>query len=836
MKNLFSTLLIFSLLIKGLTAQELLQKIYGELGSNEDRGECIIATADGGSLVAGKAINPTTQFFDAFLLKLDANGEKMWYKTFESAKNTEAHDVIQSPFGGFIFCGSVENEDKNGTDAAIWKVDNDGNLEWEKVFDSPLNESFTSITRRSNGEYMVAGYSKEYIGPNGYSRNKINLMEVDEDGILHTIGSIDINILQIPLKIWEKPNNSIDILLKFNEDLEISNIPIDSIQSRKLAGFGFSATNTKNFQVLIDSLDRNYFINYTKEYGIVLNRYEPYIDDYWAISIPTTGEGTFEATFLDNNHIKLIAFEKFNTEITSIKTYIIDIRDKNYSLTNSLTKNFNLSSVHSVISTFNGYTFLMNDTIANTGEMDFRVLHIEDSTQNYQLKWEQVYGLKSPNQNETFVRQCTTKKGNQIALAQRYNPDFQYFILKTDKNGNKINESTIAAEFLTNSYKILDIKPTPDDGVAILSYTNEELHLWKISSAGVFEWEKEVPVNLPEEFNILIVRPDGYAFFNQNLTFGGLTYLYLFDNDLNITGYRKITSTDPGFISNGVCLENGGIMLFGVNTSFIDDSLSNSSIKTILTDKYGYQYKENYINSKNYFSNGNDLIQVKLIKDNLYVYPEFNQIEILKINSAGVLETTYPINSNILNYESRILDLQERTCRGIMIAYSYTEYYRPEYFSVIFQAIGENGISSDPACLQIEPSFETCNESKFVADYTYTYWNSQRIVDNSTDLVFHKITYPKSTQIAPQSNKLRVLQNPTSAEHLCLALTNNYEGDFTLQIFNTEGRLMQSYKENKLAGLWENSYFVPGLSIGTYFIKAQIGADNFQAKWINISK
>jgi hypothetical protein len=128
MKNLLSIVFIFSFLINNLNAQELIQKVYGEHGSNEDRGECIITTSDGGSLVAGRAINPNTQFFDAFLLKLDANGEKMWYKTFESTKNTTATEVIQSSDEGFIFCGTVENVDNNGTGAAVYntpqKLDN----------------------------------------------------------------------------------------------------------------------------------------------------------------------------------------------------------------------------------------------------------------------------------------------------------------------------------------------------------------------------------------------------------------------------------------------------------------------------------------------------------------------------------------------------------------------------------------------------------------------------------------------------------------------------------------------------------------------------------------
>ncbi len=112
-------------------------------GSNSDQANAVVATADGGCLVAGANVV-------AVITKISALGTIEWTKTLEG---DVAYALINTVDGGFAIAGRTTNE--------IWilKLDNTTNIEWQTtyLFEGAKSDVAYSLTQTSDGEYVIAG-------------------------------------------------------------------------------------------------------------------------------------------------------------------------------------------------------------------------------------------------------------------------------------------------------------------------------------------------------------------------------------------------------------------------------------------------------------------------------------------------------------------------------------------------------------------------------------------------------------------------------------------------------------------------------------------------------
>jgi hypothetical protein len=331
MKNILSTLLLFSILLNGLTAQELIQKIYGEQGSNEDRGECIIATFDGGSLVAGKAINPATQHFDAFLLKLDTNGDKIWYKTFESNRNTIVKSVVQLLDGGFVFCGEEENEANKGTGGFVWKVDTNGDIQWKHSIDNAQNEGFTQVIRLKNGSCFVAGYQNATDISYLYD-SKLFWKQINENGQIELDTTFQFEGNPKPRSMVEAPDGSIRMFV--SSEINYTNYiltfflqpNIPTTINSLLLNTDFLDENAYNSSLLLADSTGTFLFTISKNSSFKITRYsQGFFPQYFFPSVQTTGEEVYTAQFIHKDTIFVKVFSPINDTITSVFNFYLNI-------------------------------------------------------------------------------------------------------------------------------------------------------------------------------------------------------------------------------------------------------------------------------------------------------------------------------------------------------------------------------------------------------------------------------------------------------------------------------------------------------------------------------
>ena len=96
--------------------------ILGFGGTGDDSARSIIATNDGGYAILGMTNSvdgdldfKTLPVNDYWLVKLDANGDLEWQKTYGGSKDDQGQQVIQTSDGGYAITGYAMSDDGDGS-------------------------------------------------------------------------------------------------------------------------------------------------------------------------------------------------------------------------------------------------------------------------------------------------------------------------------------------------------------------------------------------------------------------------------------------------------------------------------------------------------------------------------------------------------------------------------------------------------------------------------------------------------------------------------------------------------------------------------------------------
>lgn len=145
------------------------QKTLG--GSSLEQFFSIHQTTDGGYIVAGYTgsndgdVTGNHGGYDAWVVKLDAAGNISWQKALGGSANDAAYDIKQTAEGGYIVAGYTYSADGNvssnngNEDAWVVKLDANGNISWEKALGGSSYEFAQSIQQTTDGGYIMAGHS-----------------------------------------------------------------------------------------------------------------------------------------------------------------------------------------------------------------------------------------------------------------------------------------------------------------------------------------------------------------------------------------------------------------------------------------------------------------------------------------------------------------------------------------------------------------------------------------------------------------------------------------------------------------------------------------------------
>jgi len=152
------------------------QRTYG--GKGWDTARAITNTKDGGFVVAGHTDSFGNGWSDVYVIKIDKNGDMLWQKTYGGKGWDMAKAITQTKDGGFIMTGYTESFGNGWNDVYVIKIDQNGNLLWQRTYGGSNDDRAYAITKTKDGGFVVAGYTKSF--GNGWS--DVYLIKIDENG------------------------------------------------------------------------------------------------------------------------------------------------------------------------------------------------------------------------------------------------------------------------------------------------------------------------------------------------------------------------------------------------------------------------------------------------------------------------------------------------------------------------------------------------------------------------------------------------------------------------------------------------------------------------------
>ncbi|HBV97068.1 MAG TPA: hypothetical protein DEF36_08480 [Desulfotomaculum sp.] len=146
------------------SGQVMWKNSYGN--GSDDSGVCVRQTGDGGYIIAADSSSAEEENSQILLIKTNASGKKEWMKLFGSKEDENAACIHLTSNGGFIVAGRTYSTKTGGYDVYLFKVNQGGDLEWERTFGGNGWDMPFSLKQTADGGYIVAGQT---YSPDGES-------------------------------------------------------------------------------------------------------------------------------------------------------------------------------------------------------------------------------------------------------------------------------------------------------------------------------------------------------------------------------------------------------------------------------------------------------------------------------------------------------------------------------------------------------------------------------------------------------------------------------------------------------------------------------------------
>ncbi|HNW99383.1 MAG TPA: T9SS type A sorting domain-containing protein [Bacteroidales bacterium] len=118
-------------------------------------------TSDGGFIVCADWYNPSTST-DLLLLKLDANGNEVWAKTYGGTSLEFGIFVKETPDGGFIAVGYSESFSSTGRSIYAVRTNSVGDTLWTRSIGCNDKQSAGYSVDIAGNDFIIAGYNSGF--------------------------------------------------------------------------------------------------------------------------------------------------------------------------------------------------------------------------------------------------------------------------------------------------------------------------------------------------------------------------------------------------------------------------------------------------------------------------------------------------------------------------------------------------------------------------------------------------------------------------------------------------------------------------------------------------
>ncbi len=314
------------------SAEGNLENVFTLGGTKNESGQAVKKTTDGGFIVLGftqsmdgDVTNKDNESYDVWVLKYNADIELEWQNTYGGSNDERGNDIIQTQDGGYAITGFTFSSDgdvstNNGQeDFWVIKIDAQGNLIWEQTYGFSGIDTGISILQTTDGGYFVTGIlDVSASGGQGNARSTTAqhaggsywALKLDQTGTIQWSKFYGGLLSDTPFDAIQTDDNGFIIIgASDSQDTDISNnkgsydfwitkvTPTGALEWEK----SFGSTEIDQARAIIKSGDGNYFIvgdtrgnntDVTNNIGAA---------DVWLIKISPSGELIWEKTYGGEN-------------------------------------------------------------------------------------------------------------------------------------------------------------------------------------------------------------------------------------------------------------------------------------------------------------------------------------------------------------------------------------------------------------------------------------------------------------------------------------------------------------------------------------------------------
>ncbi len=185
-KFIFLSFLIFSgrtnaTTAASLTADNQLEILYEQTfgGIDVDYPYSMIKGSDGGYIMAGHTSSFGAGSNDAWVVKVDMEGNLQWNCTYGGTGSDVAMSIISTPDGGYALTGITESYGLGEWDVWLIKIDNVGQIQWNQTYGGSERDYGASLATIDGG-YVIFGYTESF----GKGLRDFYLIKTDDFGNL----------------------------------------------------------------------------------------------------------------------------------------------------------------------------------------------------------------------------------------------------------------------------------------------------------------------------------------------------------------------------------------------------------------------------------------------------------------------------------------------------------------------------------------------------------------------------------------------------------------------------------------------------------------------------
>ncbi|MCD6447702.1 MAG: hypothetical protein J7L58_01480 [Thermoplasmata archaeon] len=149
-------------------------KIFGGRENDGIANDHCVQKTDDGYIIAGYTHSFGAGNNDAWLIKIDENGNEVWNRTYGGKENDMFYSVATSTDGGYVAAGVSYSY---GGNAWVVKVDKYGNIIWNRTYGKQFTDEIFCIKRCKEGYIMVG---TRFIKEEKYY--DLLVIKIDENG------------------------------------------------------------------------------------------------------------------------------------------------------------------------------------------------------------------------------------------------------------------------------------------------------------------------------------------------------------------------------------------------------------------------------------------------------------------------------------------------------------------------------------------------------------------------------------------------------------------------------------------------------------------------------